>query len=180
MGLLTVARKLGKIAASFIGCKPKDTVEPDKENAATDHDEKNASSQNDQPATHDSLEKDGSTTVDGQFIDVNAYLHGIWGSDCCHSKQVTSIAYAVIGALHSETLSISGIARGMAQARSVSLKHATKQVDRLLGNEKIDPWNLIPQWVTEVIAESKQIVVAMDWTVFESDGQSTLMLSLLF
>jgi hypothetical protein len=52
-------------------------------------------------------------------------------------------------------------------------------VDRLLGNQQIDPWHLFPAWVAKMTLGSKKIIVAMDWTDFDADGQSTLMLSLV-
>jgi hypothetical protein len=44
----------------------------------------------------------------------------------------------------------------------------------LLGNDAVNPWNLAEQWVPFVVASREEIVVAMDWTDFESDDQMTL------
>ena len=55
----------------------------------------------------------------------------------------------------------------------------TKQVDRLLSNEGIDVDALLARWVPFMVGARKELVVAMDWTDFDADGQATLMLSLL-
>ena len=56
-------------------------------------------------------------------------------------------------------------------------KHAIKQVDRLLSNRAIDPWGIAARWVPEVIGSSTDIMVVMDWTDFDADGQTTLALN---
>ena len=60
-----------------------------------------------------------------------------------------------------------------------STKHAVKQVDRLLSNPGIDVWDLFACWVPEIVGPRKSIVVAMDWTDFDADGQATLVLNLV-
>ena len=66
-----------------------------------------------------------------------------------------------------------------AQARGKSGKHAVKQVDRLLSNQGIDVWELFPLWIKEAIGSGRDLLVAMDWTEFDADDQSTLVLSLV-
>ena len=58
-------------------------------------------------------------------------------------------------------------------------KSAIKQVDRLLSNAGVVPWDLFASWVREVVGERREIVVAMDWTDFDADNQSTLALHLV-
>ena len=58
-------------------------------------------------------------------------------------------------------------------------KHAVKQVDRLLSNRGVDVWQLFALWVPYLVAEREEIVVALDWTDFDADNQSTLALHLL-
>jgi hypothetical protein len=52
-------------------------------------------------------------------------------------------------------------------------------VDRLLSNEAIDVDALLAHWVPFIVGSRPEIAVALDWTDFDADGQSTLMLSLL-
>ncbi|MGH8590664.1 MAG: IS4 family transposase, partial [Gammaproteobacteria bacterium] len=65
------------------------------------------------------------------------------------------------------------------QARGKLTKHAVKQVDRLLSNQGVAVWELFAHWVPYVVGARTSIVVAMDWTDFDPDGQATIMLSLL-
>src|SRR5271170_4631855 len=51
--------------------------------------------------------------------------------------------------------------------------------DRLLSNAGVVPWELFGSWVREVVGERREIVVAMDWTDFDADNQSTLALHLV-
>ena len=58
-------------------------------------------------------------------------------------------------------------------------KHAIKQVDRLVGTMKFKPWDLFSRHVPKTVGDRKQIVVAMDWTDFDHDDQSTIALHLI-
>lgn len=64
-------------------------------------------------------------------------------------------------------------------ARGLVTKHAIKQVDRLLSNEGIDVDAALRHWIPHVVGSRTDIKVAMDWTDFDADGQTTIMLSLL-
>jgi DNA invertase Pin-like site-specific DNA recombinase len=71
------------------------------------------------------------------------------------------------------------IGRALAQARGKSGKHAVKQVDRLLSTQGIDVWEPFPLWIAEAIGASRELLIAMDWTEFDADDQSTLVSSLV-
>jgi hypothetical protein len=71
------------------------------------------------------------------------------------------------------------IGKSLAQARGLLPKHAVKQVDRLLSNPRIEAWDVFASWVPEMVGPRKDIVVAMDWTDFDADGQATLALKLV-
>ena len=58
-------------------------------------------------------------------------------------------------------------------------RHTTKQVDRLLSNQGIVVWDLFSSWVAEVVGQREQALIAMDWTDFDADDQTTLALSLV-
>ena len=70
--------------------------------------------------------------------------------------------------LHSASLAVCTIGQGLATARGLNPKHATKQVDRLLSNQSIDVDDILVRWVPYVIGARAAIVVALDWTDFES------------
>jgi len=74
---------------------------------------------------------------------------------------------------------VSVVVHAMAQARGVLDEHAIKQIDRLMSNQGVEPWRMFGPWVAEVVGERKAIVVAMDWTDFDVDDQTTLALSLV-
>ena len=109
---------------------------------------------------------------------IQNYLTSLFGSDL-HDKRVGSLANAVLGVMTSASLAVAVIGQALAQARGKSGKHAVKQVDRLLSNQGIDVWELFPLWIKEAIGSGRDLLVAMDWTEFDADDQSTLVLSLV-
>ncbi len=96
-----------------------------------------------------------------------------------HAKRVLSLGNATLGVLRSASLAVNTIGQGLALATGRLPKHATKQVDRLLSNPGIDIDALLADWVPHAVGARTDIKVAMDWTDFDADGQSTLMLSML-
>lgn len=109
---------------------------------------------------------------EGVFAFVDELLEGD-----LHGKRVLSLANATLGVMVSASLAVAVIGRSLAQARGLLTKHAVKQVDRLLSNQAIDPWEIAARWVPEVIGSSTDIMVVMDWTDFDADGQTTLALN---
>ncbi len=69
--------------------------------------------------------------------------------------------------------------RGMASARQVNKKHATKQIDGLLSNPGFDIWELSSLWVPYVVGSQKDLLVALDWSSFDGDAQHQLSLNVL-
>jgi Transposase DDE domain len=92
---------------------------------------------------------------------------------------VLSLANATLGVVRTTSLAIATIGQGLALARGLVTKHAIKQVDRLLSNEGIDVDAALRHWVPYVVGARPSIKVAMDWTDFDADGQTTIMLSLM-
>lgn len=110
--------------------------------------------------------------------EVSELVFEIFGEQL-HVKRCVSLANAVVGAMHAETLSIHGLGRGMAFARQVSTKHAIKQVDRLLGNAGLSLSDAFKAWARWVIGERSEIVVAIDWTEYDADGHHRVALYLI-
>ena len=71
------------------------------------------------------------------------------------------------------------IGKSLAQARGLLPKPAIKQVDRLLSHSTLDAWDVFATGVPEMVGARTKIVVAMDWTDYEADGQATLALTLV-
>ncbi len=112
------------------------------------------------------------------FEGVHRFLKTLFAEDL-HAKRVLSLAGATLGVIESASLAVAMIGQGLALARGRLTKHAIKQVDRLLSNPGIDVDALLVHWVPYVVGSRSSITVAMDWTDFDADGQTTIMLSLL-
>ena len=48
-----------------------------------------------------------------------------------------------------------------------------------MSNAGIDVWDSFARWVPQQVGAQRDVLVAMDWTDFDADGQSTLVLSLV-
>ena len=105
------------------------------------------------------------------------HINEIFGQDM-HAKRVLSLANATLGVIESGSLAIHAIGNGLSLANGLERKHAVKQVDRLLTNTKLNVWSLFDDWVPYVVGERTEIVVSMDWTEFDADDHSTLVISL--
>ena len=109
---------------------------------------------------------------------VRQFVESAVGEDL-HAKRVLSLGNAVAGALTSASLAIHAIGLGLTRAGSLRSKHAIKQVDRLVSNLGINVWALFAAWVPFVVASRPHIVVALDWTEFDGDDQSTIALNMV-
>jgi hypothetical protein len=120
----------------------------------------------------------GAARAGGQFGEVRGFLGGLYGPDL-HAKRVDALAGATLGVMTGASLAVAVIGQALAQARGLVTKHAVKQVDRLMSNPGIDVWDSFARWVPQQVGARADILVAMDWTEFAHDGQSTLALSLV-
>ena len=113
-----------------------------------------------------------------QRQDLLNFITALYEGDL-HAKRVLSLANATLGVLASASLAIHAVGRGLAQAMGTLTKHGVKQVDRLLSNRGVDVWTFFGRWTPYIIGVRKEVVVALDWTSFASDGQDTIVLSML-
>jgi hypothetical protein len=109
---------------------------------------------------------------------VHTFVEGVFGEGL-HAKRVLSLAFAALGVIHAARLSVHAIGHALAQARGTQDKHGVKQVDRLLSNTGLDVWELFALWVPFVLGQRTQAVASMDWTDFDADDQTTLVVSLV-
>lgn len=109
---------------------------------------------------------------------VHQFVEDLVGDDL-HAQRVLSLAHGVLGVLHTASLAIHAIGEALATARDLTPKHAIKQIDRLLSNRGLDVEALGTRWVTFVLADRPEAVVALDWTDFDGDDQTTLVLNLI-
>lgn len=107
--------------------------------------------------------------------EVHEFVMTLLGDDV-HATRVLSLANGVVGVLHSAALGIHAIGRGLADALGLNAKHAVKQVDRMLSNAGITIWDWFSHWVLFVVADRKELLVALDWTDFDGDDQTTIAL----
>ena len=114
----------------------------------------------------------------GRLGEVRSFLGELYGPDL-HAKRVDALAGATLGVMAAASLAVAMIGQALAQARGLVTKHAVKQVDRLLSNNGIDVWDSFARWVPHQLGGRGDALVAMDWTDFDHDGQSTLVLSLV-
>jgi hypothetical protein len=113
-----------------------------------------------------------------RFGFVHEFLTRVFIDDL-HAKRVLSLSNATLGVMTGAALAVSVIGQALAHARGLVSKSAIKQVDRLLSNAGVAPWELFGSWVGEIVGARREIVVAMDWTDFDADNQSTLALHLV-
>lgn len=106
------------------------------------------------------------------------FVNAIFGKTM-HAKRVQSLANAALGLLHAEELILHKIGAGLAQAMGLNKKHTTKQVDRLLSNPKFDIWVESGVWAPYIVGARAEIIVSMDWTDFDADGQSTIAINMI-
>ena len=104
---------------------------------------------------------------------VHTFLESLFDEDL-HAKRILSLSYAVLGVIHSASLGVQLIGKALAWARGTHSKHGVKQVDRLLSNQGINVWELFALWVPYALGQRSEAVVALDWTDFDADGQTTL------
>ena len=91
---------------------------------------------------------------------------------CFAGELAHGVRHAIVTPLPSQ------LGHGREMADEV-LKHAIKQVDRLLSNPGIDVRESFMRWVPYMLGARKCVEVAMDWTDFDADNQATIMLSLI-
>jgi hypothetical protein len=109
---------------------------------------------------------------------VERFVERLFGA-VVHAKRVLSISNATLGVSAAGNLAVHKIGEGLSNARGGDRKHCIKQVDRLLSNKKFDVWSLFELWVPYLIGARTLVRIAIDWTEFDHDDHSTLMLSMI-
>ena len=112
-----------------------------------------------------------------QYNDIEEVVGAIF--EDMHQKRRLSLANAAFGVLKSNSLLLHKMGEGLARGKGLTKKHTTKQIDRLLSNDKLSMWNVSKDWVPYVIGARSEIKVAIDWTSFANDDQQTVCLNLL-
>ncbi len=106
---------------------------------------------------------------------------GGWGTaygEELHAKRVFSLANATHGVVASASLAVSMIGRRLAVSRGLADKHAIKQVDRLLSNNKLAVEDVFRPWVAHAVGGAAHVFINLDWTEFDADDHSMLVASM--
>jgi len=103
----------------------------------------------------------------------------IFAGTALHAKQILSLAYGVVGTAHAPRASVAGIGTAMATARGTTSKHGIKQVDRLLGNQKIDDDEAQAAHARFIIGPRPRVVASLDWTEYGDAGQHQIAVNLV-
>jgi hypothetical protein len=96
-----------------------------------------------------------------------------------HQRQVLSFSHGVLGAMYSERAGLAHFGRAMARVRGASAKHAIKQLDRLLSNDKIPDDEVFRRLLGFALSNRSACVVALDWTEYAAEGHHRIALSLV-
>lgn len=91
-----------------------------------------------------------------------------------HSKRLDSLANCTVGTMQASRIAIHAIGAAYAEVAELRPKHGIKQVDRFLSNHGIDIEAMTPAWARFVLGSRRDVILALDWTEFDSDAQSTL------
>jgi len=96
-----------------------------------------------------------------------------------HLKTALSVAHGVLGVMHTDRLGIHAVGNAVAKVRGTNPKHAVKQFDRLLSNERFDVDVGFKALVPFLVGGRTEIVVALDWTEYGDDRHSRIALNLI-
>lgn len=105
-------------------------------------------------------------------------LQGVF-DQVLHRKRTLSLAQATVGVCGTQRLGVNEVGRQMAVALGKSPKHCIKQFDRFLSNAGVELETILPAFLQWVVGARREILVAVDWTDFDHQDQTTLVLSLI-
>ena len=97
-----------------------------------------------------------------------------WAEGGLHAKQLRAMSTTLRGTLEAGRLSITAVGRALGELVGEDARHHIKQVDRFIGNEKLDDDALQRRWARYVLEGLSRAVVAIDWTDFDADRQSVI------
>ena len=83
-------------------------------------------------------------------------------------KRARSIAFATVGVVFAERLSVAEVGRAMSRVRGTSPKHGIKQVDRLLSNAGFVLEDCFMASTPWLVAKREENMISLDWTEYLS------------
>lgn len=97
-----------------------------------------------------------------------------WATGGLHAKQLGAMSTILRGTLGAGRLSITAVGRALGELVGDDARHHIKQVDRFVGNHKLDDADLQRRWTRHVLQGMTRVVLAIDWTDFDADDQSVI------
>ncbi|MCL2824576.1 MAG: IS4 family transposase [Polyangiaceae bacterium] len=91
-----------------------------------------------------------------------------------HAARLRSLGNGVVGVVNAAVLAIHAIGQAYARCARIMPRSGVKQIDRLLSNDGLAMDALLRTWVRFIVGNRPEVVLAMDWTVFDADSHSTL------
>lgn len=96
-----------------------------------------------------------------------------------HAASSGSLASFSVGLLKAESLTLHRIGLGMSGVYGTDKKHTTKQLDRFFTHSTIDMEAAQIALAAHVLKGKEEALIAVDWTEYDADDQSTLCAYLL-
>jgi hypothetical protein len=96
-----------------------------------------------------------------------------------HARSVLSVTHAVLGAVHAAQSGVANIGRAAATARGASPKHAIKQFDRFLSNDRFQVDEALRDLVRFALGKRSKVMVSLDWTDYEGGNHHRIALNLV-
>jgi len=106
-------------------------------------------------------------------------VQSIFADSALHAKQVQSIAHAVTGVAHAALAGVANIGRAEAAARGTTPKHAIKQFDRFLSNQKIELKIAGKDYLRFVLGNRWKLTASLDWTEYADGTRHRIALNLV-
>lgn len=94
--------------------------------------------------------------------------------DLLHPKRLESLSNAVKAFIKASSAAVVLMGAALATLHETKSKHAIKQIDRLLSNPGLDVWFLFRTWVPYVLGSRQEVAIAIDWTDYDHDNQTTI------
>lgn len=95
--------------------------------------------------------------------------------DCgIHAATRGSLASFAVGLMGAESMTLHRIGKAMADNYHLQKKHTTKQLDRFLTSSSLDVFQAQSALVRHILKDRREVMLAVDWTDYDHDDQSTL------
>ena len=114
-----------------------------------------------------------------RFDFVHEFLNRVFADDL-HAKRVLSLANGALGVMTGAALAVSLVGQALATGARI-VRQVGDQTGRPVAQQRrrVFLGTCSRRGLREVVGERREIVVAMDWTDFDADNQSTLALHLV-